>query len=69
VRQEWLLQDRAAIVAQLGLNVQEFARNLGVMQNQLGIARESAETLDARWAVGRKVMMLRGLSPAWWSVI
>jgi len=52
VRQEWLLQDRAAIVAQLGLNVQEFARNLGVMQNQLEIARESAETLDARWAGG-----------------
>ena len=50
VRQEWLLQDRAAIVAQLGLNVQEFARNLGVMQNQLGIARESAE--NARRPLG-----------------
>jgi len=52
VRQEWLLQDRAAIVAQLGLNVQEFARNLAGMQEQLGIPRATAETLDTRWPGG-----------------
>ncbi|MGU0056319.1 hypothetical protein ACVXG7_13740 [Enterobacter hormaechei] len=36
VRQEWLLQDRAAIVAQLGLDVRDFAFNLATMRQQLG---------------------------------
>lgn len=52
VRQEWLLQDRAAIVSQLGLDIREFARSLSATQQQLGIEPESAETLDARWAGG-----------------
>ena len=52
VRQEWLLQDRAAIVAQLGLDVRDFAFNLATMRQQLGLESVSAETLDARWAGG-----------------
>ncbi|WMB10245.1 ester cyclase [Enterobacter hormaechei] len=44
VRQEWLLQDRAAIVAQLGLDVREFAVNLATMRQQLGVEMVSAET-------------------------
>lgn len=49
---EWLLQDRAAIVAQLGLDIREFAFNLATMRQQLGVEAVSAETLDARWAGG-----------------
>ncbi|MFR3707302.1 MAG: hypothetical protein ACLTXH_05240 [Enterobacter hormaechei] len=50
--QEWLLQDRAAIVAQLGLDIREFAFNLATMRQQLSVEAVSAETLDARWAGG-----------------
>ena len=49
---EWLLQDRAAIVAQLGLDVRDFAFNPATMRQQLGLESVSAETLDARWAGG-----------------
>ncbi|MDI9768085.1 nuclear transport factor 2 family protein [Pantoea dispersa] len=52
IRQEWLLQDRDAIVAQLGLDVREFARSLSSARQQLELESPAAEVLDARWAGG-----------------
>ncbi|MFK3708423.1 nuclear transport factor 2 family protein [Klebsiella sp. NPDC088457] len=52
VRQEWLLQDRAAIVTQLGMDVRTFAGSLGAARQQFGLEAETAEMLDARWAGG-----------------
>ncbi|MEA1064063.1 nuclear transport factor 2 family protein [Erwinia sp. HR93] len=52
VRQEWLLQDRAAIAAQIGLDVREFAHGLAQTRRELGLEVESAEQIDARWAGG-----------------
>ncbi|MCS2147910.1 nuclear transport factor 2 family protein [Scandinavium manionii] len=52
VRQEWLLQDRAAIINQIGLNVREFACELVRTRQEAGIEMLSAEELDALWAGG-----------------
>jgi len=52
IRQEWLLQDRAAILAQLGLNIRDFAFSLNSAREQLGLENAPAEVLDARWAGG-----------------
>ncbi|MCT4706393.1 ester cyclase [Enterobacteriaceae bacterium H11S18] len=52
VRQEWLLQDRAAIVSQIGLNARDFAQQLAVARKELGLENTSAEEMDARWAGG-----------------
>lgn len=52
VRQEWLLQDRAAIVAQIGLDIQEFARQQAAARRHFGIEAEPAEQRVARWAGG-----------------
>lgn len=52
VRQEWLLQDRAAIVSQIGLDVRDFASQLAVTRRELGLEQATAEELDARWAGG-----------------
>ncbi|MFQ8717190.1 MAG: nuclear transport factor 2 family protein [Enterobacter hormaechei] len=51
VRQEWLLQDRAAIVAQLGLDIRDLPLTWRPCASSLAL-RRSAETLDARWAGG-----------------
>lgn len=52
VRQEWLLQDRAAIVSQVGLDVREFASQLAITRRELGLENVTAEEMDARWAGG-----------------
>ena len=52
VRQEWLLQDRAAIVSQIGLNVRDFAQQLANARQEIGLENTPAEELDARWAGG-----------------
>lgn len=52
VRQEWLLQDRAAIISQIGLSVPEFARELAQTRREVGAPLQSAEELDALWAGG-----------------
>ncbi len=39
-------------MAQLGLDIREFAFNLATMRQQLSVEAVSAETLDARWAGG-----------------
>ncbi len=52
VRQEWLLQDRAAIVSQIGLNVRDFAQQLANARQDIGLENTPAEELDARWAGG-----------------
>lgn len=52
VRQEWLLQDRAAILAQIGLSIPDFARELAQTRRDAGMPLQSAEELDALWAGG-----------------
>ncbi|MTD37212.1 polyketide cyclase [Erwinia sp. CPCC 100877] len=52
VRQEWLLQDRVAIVSQIGLDIREFAHQLSSTRCHLGIEAEPAEQMAARWAGG-----------------
>lgn len=52
VRQEWLLQDRAAILSQIGLSVPEFARALAQTRREADASLLSAEELDALWAGG-----------------
>ncbi|PLR27402.1 polyketide cyclase [Pantoea endophytica] len=52
VEQEWLLQDRAGILAQIGTNVAEFAQHLTQMRQQQGLEMPAPEELEARWAGG-----------------
>ncbi len=52
VEQEWLLQDRAGILAQIGVNVAEFAQHLTQMRQQQGLEMPAPEELEARWAGG-----------------
>ncbi|KFC82447.1 nuclear transport factor 2 family protein [Buttiauxella agrestis] len=52
VRQEWLLQDRAAIILQTGMEVRDFARQLADSRREAGLENISAEEMDARWAGG-----------------
>ena len=52
VRQEWLLQDRAAIILQTGIEVRDFARQLADSRREAGLENISAEEMDARWAGG-----------------
>ncbi|PKH23614.1 polyketide cyclase [Enterobacterales bacterium CwR94] len=52
VSQEWLLQDRAAIVSQIGMNVADFARQLAIVRREQGQDAVAPEELEARWAGG-----------------
>ena len=52
LEQEWLLQDRAAILAQIGINVPEFAQHLTQLRQQQGLAQPTPEELETRWAGG-----------------
>lgn len=52
VEQEWLLQDRAGILAQIGTNVSDFAQHLTQMRQQQGVEMPTPEELEARWAGG-----------------
>ncbi|WP_343554540.1 nuclear transport factor 2 family protein [Pantoea sp.] len=52
VEQEWLLQDRAGILAQIGTNVADFAQHLTQMRQQQNLEMPTPEELEARWAGG-----------------